>query len=126
MRFAHARWVEEQKTVAVDDRAPYSKFTDLLRINRGLRVVVKALESTHEGELGDRQAHLDAPLSLDNSARTSPFRNETRGTQQRFTAVRVPLRAAMLTISRVSVRQHTLRRTTPHLCLQERDSPKSM
>ena len=64
MGLAHPRGSEQQQRIAVADPARARQLPDLLRVERGLRIEVEALEGPHERELGDGAGHLDAPLVL--------------------------------------------------------------
>lgn len=61
---ADPRRAEQPHALAVADPAPGGQLAQLFGIDRGLGVVVEALQGAHEREFGLRQTQLDAPLVL--------------------------------------------------------------
>ena len=62
MRLADAGRPEQQQRIAVGHPAAGRQLADLRGIERGLGIEVEAVERRTVRELGDAQAHLDAPL----------------------------------------------------------------
>src|SRR4051794_22178291 len=61
---ANPRRAEEQKCLAVGDKASRGELADLALVDRGLGREVEAGEVAHEREPGEPDAHLDTPLVL--------------------------------------------------------------
>jgi hypothetical protein len=62
VRLADTGRAQQEQGIAIGDPAAGGKIADLLGVERGLGVELEAVEGTDEGELGDTEAHLDAPL----------------------------------------------------------------
>jgi hypothetical protein len=64
MRLADARRAEQEQVLAVGDPPTGGEIADLLRIDRGLGVVVEAGEILDRREVGELEGHVDAPMVL--------------------------------------------------------------
>lgn len=107
---ADSRRAEQQQRITVADPTAGGQLAHQLRVQRGLRRELEALERSYERKLGDRARHLDATLVL---ARDLRFAQQLHRVEQRELAPRGRVQQVIELIAdrgQLQARQHARER----------------